>query len=120
MRQLNPVMFVVFLVYIVTLAAGVWAGLTAWLRPAFNSRTEPPFIPLNSLLIAAGMVCFGVTDVAVGLEYLGKRFAPDDGCWQVITVIKDLNYSPALMFLVFSGFTWVGRGEQLLPEAGPR
>lgn len=117
LRQLNTLMFVVFLVYIVVLAIGVWAGVTAWLRPALNSRVAPPYIPLNSLLIGVGMVCFGVTDVALGLEYLGRRFADDGGCWQIITVIKDLVYSPALMFLTFSGFTWVSKGERLLKDA---
>lgn len=106
MAKLPPFMLVVFLLYIVVLTVGVWAGTTAWLRPAFARDSGPPYVPLNGMLVAVGMICFGITDIALGVEYLYRKGADGAGCWQFISVIKDLNYSPALMFLSYSGFAW--------------
>jgi uncharacterized membrane protein YhhN len=113
LAQQPTAMLAVFLIYMAVLATGVWAGTTVWLRAPFGDPELPPYVPLNAALIGAGMVCYGVTDVTLGLEHLYRSGHTSERCWQIITVIKDLNYSPALMFLAYSGFVWFGKGESV-------
>ncbi|MCK6523554.1 lysoplasmalogenase family protein [Myxococcota bacterium] len=109
--QQPTAMLVVFLIYILVLAAGVWAGTTVLFRAPFGDPDEPPYVRLNAALIGGGMVCYGVTDVTLGLEHLYRSGETSERCWQIITIIKDLNYSPALMFLAYSGFVWFAKGQ---------
>lgn len=111
LAQQPTAMQIVFIVYLAVLATGVWAGTTVWLRAPFGDPRMPPYVLLNAALIGAGMVCYGVTDVTLGLEHLYRSGETTDRCWQIITVVKDLNYSPALMFLAYSGFVWFAKGE---------
>lgn len=111
LAQQPTAMLVVFLIYIAVLATGVWAGTTVLFRSPFGDPNEPPYVRLNAALISVGMVCYGVTDVTLGLEHLYRSGETSDRCWQIITVIKDLNYSPALMFLAYSGFVWFAKGQ---------
>ena len=113
LSQQPTAMLAVFLIYMAVLATGVWAGTTVWLRSPFGDPDVPPYVPLNAAMIGIGMVCYGVTDVTLGLEHLYRSGETSERCWQIITVIKDLNYSPALMFLAYSGFVWFGKGESV-------
>lgn len=108
MLKLPPVMLAIFLIYVVVLIVGVWAGTTAWLRAPW---TATPSLRFNATLIAVGMICFGVTDLAVGVEHLYRRAGESAGCAAIITVIKDMCYTPALLALAASGFVWFGAAE---------
>ena len=113
LAQQPKAMLAVFLIYMAVLATGVWAGTTVWLRAPFGDRSVPPYVPLNAAMIGVAMVCYGVTDVTLGLEHLYRSGETSDRCWQIITIVKDLNYSPALMFLAYSGFVWFGKGKSV-------
>lgn len=117
MAALPGHLFWIFLLYVAVLAAGVWAGTTAWLRPAFSPRRGPA-LTANAALIGVGVVCLGVTDLAVGVEHLYRRSGEGAGCAAIITVLKDLCYTPALMALACSGFVWFGADTRPLGAQG--
>lgn len=87
-------MFVLDAAYLLILATSLWMAVGTLIRSFYPSR--------NAWYITIGMVCFYFCDVTVGLAAALKGTTAGD----VLNNLVGFFYSPALVLLAYSGYSW--------------
>ncbi len=86
--------FIVVYLYGIILSISLWAGLTSRILALLPKR--------NSIMVAAGMMCFYCCDLLVGLDAIMKAGT----LWLLINSLIWIFYIPALVLLALSCYRY--------------